>query len=60
MIKDTLINFISQKEVQIEGMSALLRQWSWGGIIAELVIFQNDDVSNRCDSDLWEFVKSNY
>ena len=42
MIKETRI--ISQKEVKIEGMSALVRQWSWGGIIAELVIFQNDDV----------------
>jgi len=47
--KDTRI--IKQKEVIINGISALNQHWSWDGILADSLIFHSDDVAHLIDDE---------
>ncbi len=48
---------IKQEEIiEVGGIPALYQQWSWEGLIAESIIFYNEDVEDLSDEDLFELI----
>ncbi len=47
---------IHQKEIEINNIPSLYQQWSWDGLIAESIIFHDQDVEDLSDDDLFELV----
>lgn len=48
---------INQHGVEVEGIPALIQQWSWEGFIAESIIFLNADVAHLDESELFDLVR---
>ncbi len=48
--KDTVILF--QQEAKLGEYKVLYQKWRWDGIIAESIIFKNDDVSELKDCEI--------
>lgn len=53
---DTRLRF--QQELQCGGFDALHQKWSWEGIAAESIIFENRDVEGVEEEALKEMVRS--
>ena len=49
---------LSQKVVSISGISALYQKWSWEGIRAESLIFEEVDVAHLTDEELMQLAIS--
>lgn len=50
---------IDRYEISIEGIPALIQQWSSDRMLAESVIFRNDDVAGLDDMQIHALVKAN-
>ena len=48
--EDTKI--ILEKEAKLGEYEVLYQKWSWGGIVAESIIFSNEDVADFKDDEI--------
>jgi len=53
--KGTRIHF--EKEIRVGEMDTLHQVWSWDGVRAESVVFQNNDVQGLSDDELQNIVR---
>ena len=51
---------IRQKEVKIDTIPALIQKWAWEGIVAESAIFQDEDVNDINNEELFQKIIDNY
>ena len=53
--KDTRILF--RLETRLDKFDVLYEKWSWEGILAESIIFANDDISGMTDEEIEQEVR---
>jgi hypothetical protein len=55
---DPYTRITSQKELKLGDFTVLYQKWSWDGVKAESIIFDNNDIADTSIDDLTLLVKS--
>jgi len=58
--KDKGTRIIDQYELQLGQYEAVKQRWLWDGILADSLIFINDDVKELSDDSLVAFINDNW